>query len=129
MIRYGFGMSLVLAGIALGIGVSEVLHAQGTIPVFSVSMQGEVADAAKLQPIIQELSTSSSAGGAKPLARGGKVTVIEGASPGRVVIQQWPSMDAAMKFYNSDRTKKLFEDRKSAMKGATATFVVEGLAP
>src|SRR4051812_9626144 len=124
MIRCAFGMSLVVAGLAFGIGVSEVLHAQGTTPVFSVSMQGEVADAAKLQTTSQELSASSGAAGAKPLARGGKVTVIEGASPGRVVIQQWPSMDAAMKFYNSDRTKKLFEDRKSAMKGTTGTFVI-----
>jgi uncharacterized protein (DUF1330 family) len=129
MIKSGLALSLVVTGIALGIGVSEVLHAQGTTPVFSVSMQGEVADAAKLLTISQELSASSGAAGAKPLARGGKVTVIEGASPGRVVIQQWPSMDAAMKFYNSDRTKKLFEDRKSAMKGTTATFVIEGLAP
>jgi uncharacterized protein (DUF1330 family) len=129
MIRFAFGTSLVVAGLGLGIGVSQVLHAEGTTPVFSVSMQGEVADAAKLQPIAQELFAASGAGGAKPLARGGRVTVIEGASPGRVVIQQWPSMDAAMKFYNSDRTKKLFADRKSAMKGTTATFVIEGVAP
>jgi uncharacterized protein (DUF1330 family) len=129
MIRYGFGISLVVAGMALGIGVGEVLHAQGTTPVFSVSMQGEVADAAKMQTISQELSAASAAAGAKPLARGGKVTVIEGENPGRVVIQQWPSMDAAMKFYNADRTKKLFEERKSAMKGTNGTFVTEGLAP
>jgi uncharacterized protein (DUF1330 family) len=129
MIRYAFGMSLVVAGIGLGIGVGEVLRAQGATPVFSVSMQGEVADAAKLQAIAQELVAASGAAGAKPLARAGKVTVIEGTSPGRVVIQQWPSMDAAMKFYNSDSTKKLFEDRKSAMKGAASTFVVEGVAP
>jgi hypothetical protein len=51
MSRFAFGMSFVVVGIGLGIGVSEVLHAQGTTPIFSVSMQGEVADAAKLQAI------------------------------------------------------------------------------
>jgi uncharacterized protein (DUF1330 family) len=126
--KSGIGISLMIAGAALGLGVGEVLHAQATPPIYSVSEQGEVTDAAKMKPIVDELVASIKAAGAKPLARGGKVTVVEGKNPGRVVINQWPGMDAATKFYNSERTKKLFAERKAYLKGQSGTYLVEGLS-
>jgi uncharacterized protein (DUF1330 family) len=125
---YRVGISLMIAGAALGLGVSEMLHAQATPPIYSVSEQGDVLDAAKMKPVVDELVAKIMAAGAKPLARGGKVTVVEGKDPGRVVINQWPSMDAANKFYSDERTKQLFEERKAYLKGQSGTYLIEGIA-
>ncbi len=51
----------------------------------------------------RKLSTAAmQAHGAKPLIRGGEVRVLEGDwNPGRTVVLEFPSMDAAQAFYDS----------------------------
>jgi uncharacterized protein (DUF1330 family) len=60
------------------------------------------------------------------LARGGKVEVVEGTAPKRVVINQWKSVDEAKKFYSSPVVTKAFEDRKKFVTGSR-TYIVEAL--
>ena len=66
--------------------------------------------------------------GGKYLTRGGKTEVLEGAAPPlRLVILEFPSMDAAHTFYNSPEYREAREARKH-----TAEFVLtvlEGYQP
>ena len=66
--------------------------------------------------------------GSKALARGGKVVAIEGAPPkSRIIINSFPSLDAAVAAYNSPAYKKA---RAIGNKYATfRLYAVEGLAP
>jgi uncharacterized protein (DUF1330 family) len=122
--RYAVALSLVVAGAAIGSALTHSLQAQGNAPAFSVSSI-EVTDAAKYAPIQQIIATENQKAGAKFLVRGGRVEGIEGASPKRVIISQWNSVDDAKKFYNSAVIKKAFEDRKPYVKNSL-TYIVEG---
>ena len=68
------------------------------------------------------------ASGNKALARGGKVVAIEGTPPkSHIVINSFPSLDAAVAAYNSPAYK---EARTIGNKyGTFRLYAVEGLAP
>ena len=122
--KYSIVISLVI-GTAIGAAAVQGLHAQATLAAYSVS-EIEVTDQAGYAPIAAILTAENQKAGGKQLARGGKLEVVEGAAPKRVVISQWKSMDDAKKFYSSPTVKKAFEDRKKFSSGGR-TFVVEGL--
>ena len=65
--------------------------------------------------------------GGRFLARGGEVVTLEGAEEtGRVVILEFPTLEAATRFYHSEAYQRLKGLREGA---ATAQFVViEGVA-
>jgi uncharacterized protein (DUF1330 family) len=122
--KYAVGISLVV-GAAIGAAAIHGLHAQGSLPAYAVS-EVEIKDQAGYGPIQAILQAENQKAGGKFLARGGKVEVVEGAAPKRVVISQWKSMDDAKKFYSSPAVKKAFEDRKKFTTDAR-TFIVEAL--
>ena len=115
----------MLAGAALGAAAMHGLHAQGSLPAFSVT-ELEVTNAAGYEPLRMGLVAENQKAGGKFLAQGGRVEVVEGSGPKRVVITQWKSMDDAKKYYATPAVKKLFEDRKQFTKDARI-FVVEGV--
>ena len=122
--KYAIGLSLVV-GAAIGAAAIQGLHAQATLAAYSVS-EIEITDQAGYAPLATILTAENQKAGGKQLSRGGKIEVVEGAAPKRVVISQWKSMDDAKKFYASPVVKKAFEDRKKFSSGAR-TFIVEGL--
>lgn len=122
--KYAIGISLVV-GAAIGAAAIQGLHAQATLAAYSVS-EIDVTDQAGYAPVAAILTAENQKAGGKQLSRGGKIEVVEGAAPKRVVISQWKSMDDAKKFYASPVVKKAFEDRKKFSSGAR-TFIVEGL--
>ncbi|HEY1474266.1 MAG TPA: DUF1330 domain-containing protein [Pseudolabrys sp.] len=103
----GLGLAM-LAGSVLGAAAVSGLHAQAKAPVYLVT-EIDVSNpeaygkefAPKAQPTIKaaggKLVAIGGAGGAG--AKG--VVAIEGAAPKRAVIQQWESIDALNKWYNS----------------------------
>jgi len=114
----------MLASAALGAVAMHGLHAQSSPPAFSVG-ELEVTGPAGYAPIAKILTAENKKAGGKMLVRAGRVEVVEGAAPKRVVIFQWRSMDEAKKFYSSAVVKKALEDRK---KFTTARlYIVEGL--
>jgi uncharacterized protein (DUF1330 family) len=123
-VKYAIGISL-LVGAALGAAAIQGLHAQAGLAAYSVS-EIEVTDQAGYAPIAAILTAENQKSGGKQLSRGGKVEVVEGAAPKRVVISQWKSIDEAKKFYDSPVVKKAFEDRKKFTSGQR-TFIVEAL--
>jgi len=63
--------------------------------------------------------------GGRFLVRGGAHEVAEGAwTPTRLVVLEFPSMDAAKRWYNSPEYKPLIAERKAA--AATDLILVEG---
>lgn len=114
----------VLAGAAIGATAMHSLHAQATPPAFSVG-ELEVTDQAGYGPIAKILTAENKKAGARLLVQAGRVEVVEGAAPKRVVISQWRSMDDAKKFYSSAVVKKAFEDRKRFTNARL--YIVEGL--
>ena len=122
--KYAIGISLVV-GAAIGATAMQGLHAQATLPAYSVS-EIEISDQAAYAPISEILQAENKKMGAKALARGGKIEVVEGTAPKRVVINQWPSMEVAKQFYSSAVVKKAFEDRKK-FTSSQRTFIVEAL--
>ena len=122
--KYSIGIALVL-GAGIGAAAMQGLHAQGTLAAYSVT-EIEVTDQAAYAPISALLTAENQKSGAKALTRGGKVDVVEGTAPKRVVINQWKSVDEAKKFYSSPVVKKAFEDRKKFVTGQR-TYNVEAL--
>ena len=122
--KYAVGISLVV-GAAIGAAAIHGLHAQASLPAYSVT-EVDIKDQAGYAPIQTILQAENQKAGGKFLARGGKVEVVEGTPPKRVVISQWKSMDDAKKFYASPAVKKAFEDRKKFTADAR-TFIVEAL--
>jgi uncharacterized protein (DUF1330 family) len=65
--------------------------------------------------------------GGKFIVRGGTWDALEGETPkGRVVVIEFPSLDAARAFYKSDDYQPLIPIRQSASNGRM--FLVEGTA-
>ena len=114
----------MLAGAALGAMAMHGLHAQSSPPAFAVG-ELEVTDAAGYAPIAAILTAENKKAGAKLVVQAGRVEVVEGAAPNRVVISQWRSMDDAKKFYSSAVVRKAFEDRKKFTNARL--YIVEGL--
>jgi uncharacterized protein (DUF1330 family) len=88
--KYSIGISLVV-GAAVGAAAIEGLHAQAGLPAYSVS-EIEVTDQAGYAPIATVLTAENKKAGGKQLTRGGKVEVVEGAAPKRIVMSEWKSM-------------------------------------
>ena len=63
--------------------------------------------------------------GGKYVVRGGKTEQLEGGAPGRVVVLEFPSMDAARNFYVSPDYSEAKKIREAA--ATTKLFLVEGM--
>src|ERR1051325_6605830 len=111
--KYSIGISLVV-GAAIGAVAMQGLHAQATLAAYSIS-EIEVTDQAGYAPISAILQAENQKSGAKTLARGGKVDVVEGTAPKRVVVNQWKSVDEAKKFYSSSWIEAPSSKRTTAL--------------
>jgi uncharacterized protein (DUF1330 family) len=117
-----------IGGFALGAIAVQALHAQAkpmAYGIAEVTVSDKDAYTKEFLPAVQK--TIADAGG-KFLAAGGKTVSLQGAPPApRVVITQWPSLDAADAWWNAAATKDAF---KIGEKYASfRNFNVEGLPP
>ena len=63
--------------------------------------------------------------GGKPIVRNGRFEVLEGDwTPKSIAVVEFPSMEAAKRWYNSPEYKPLIEQRKAA--SSASLVVVEG---
>jgi uncharacterized protein (DUF1330 family) len=127
MKAYRKSVLILFAGIAAGAVAMEVLHAQTARPPIYLVAENDVTD---IDGYTKEYATKArailTAGGARYLAAGQKVTALDGEPPkARVVIQVWDSMEKLLATRNSPEYKEL---RKVGEKYAKfRTFTVEGL--
>jgi uncharacterized protein (DUF1330 family) len=125
--KYTIAMATI-GGFALGAIAVQALHAQAkpmAYGIAEVTVTDKDGYAKEFLPAVQK--TIADAGG-KFLAAGGKTISEQGAPPApRVVIIQWPSLDAADAWWNAAATKDAFA---VGTKYATfRNFAVEGLPP
>jgi uncharacterized protein (DUF1330 family) len=82
----------------------------------------EISDPERYSEYTGPVPESIAKHGGRFLARGGKVEVLEGDwQPRRLVVIEFPSMDAALGWYHSEDYQELAKIRWSA---STANFVV-----
>jgi uncharacterized protein (DUF1330 family) len=123
--HYLIGLSLA-AGAALGAAAVQGLHAQARPPAYVVG-EIDVTDpqgfAKEFGPLARK--ALAEAPGYRALALGGKVVPIQGDAPkGRVIINVFDNLDAAVQAYNSPDFKAA---KKIGDKYATfRTYAVEG---
>jgi uncharacterized protein (DUF1330 family) len=96
-------------GFALGAIAVQVLHAQAKPMAYDVAevvVSDQDGYAKEFLPAVRKTITDA---GGKFLAAGGKTIPQIGAPPApRVVIVQWPSLDQAQAWWNSQATKDAF---------------------
>jgi uncharacterized protein (DUF1330 family) len=63
--------------------------------------------------------------GGKYVVRGGRTEALEGGQPQRVVVLEFPTMDAARTFYNSPDYREARKIREAASR--SRVFLVEGM--
>ena len=84
----------------------------------------DVTDANAYEPYKKMAGESIQRHGGKFLARGGRTVPLEGDKPRRVVIIEFPSVDAAEKFYHSPDYQTAVKVRQKTSKGRL--YIVEG---
>ena len=85
----------------------------------------EVNDPEQYAKYIAKTPDAVAKHGGKFIVRGGAWDALEGEAPkGRVVVIEFPSLDAARAFYQSDDYQPLIPIRQSASEGRL--FLVEG---
>ncbi len=116
----------VLAGAALGVGATQMLHAQAKPPAYLVT-DITVTDDAKFKAWGERINPTFEKRGAKYLARGGQTMPVTGATgelPKRAVVVMFESMDKAKEWDSAEDVKAA----RAIDRGATfRSYIVEGV--
>src|SRR5262245_65322416 len=125
--KYTIALSM-LAGVTIGVGAVQGLHAQGKPKAYIVT-ESEVTDAAALAAYLPQAQAAARAAGGRPgiVPAGGKVVGLIGEPPKRFGVSEWESLEKAQAYYNSPERKALDSQRNKAQK-VTRQFIVEALA-
>ncbi|MDE2228257.1 MAG: DUF1330 domain-containing protein [Alphaproteobacteria bacterium] len=83
----------------------------------------EVTDAAAYEPYKKMAGESIPRHGGKFIVRGGRTVALEGEKPKRIVVVEFPSVEAAEKFYHSPDYQAAVKVRQKASKGRL--YIVE----
>jgi uncharacterized protein (DUF1330 family) len=119
------GLSM-LAGAGLGASIIHTLHAQARPPAFIVSENTIRDQDIYMKQFVPAVIKTIDAAGGKFLARGGKIETLLGeAPPSRTVVLQFPSMDKALEWWNSQATKDAVAIGQKS--GDIREYVIEGL--
>lgn len=95
------------------------------MPKGYVIVRAEVTDAAKWAEYVAKAKVASDKFGGKPLARGGRSEVVEGAGRPRNVLLEFPTYEAALGYRNSPEYAEAKTLREGA--GVMDMVVVEGI--
>jgi uncharacterized protein (DUF1330 family) len=96
------------------------------VPAYIV-VETDIHDAEQYELYKQASSAAVAAGGGRFIARGGELAVLEGDwQPKRLVLLEFPDLDAAKRFYES----REYQEAKRLREGAAELnmIAVEGLA-
>ena len=122
-----FKLALTLsAGIALGGGLINALHAQATSPAYAIVDISTIKDAEGFKALIPKASPEQvSAFGGKYIVRTQKFTAIDGTPPERFVVIEFDSLDKANAWAAAGDTKEINAIRTRTT--ASRAFIVEGM--
>jgi uncharacterized protein (DUF1330 family) len=90
-----------------------------------VIYEGVVTDPEQYEQYKVRAAPSVTAAGGRYLVRGGQVESFEGAEPARVVVLEFPTLEAATAWYRSDE----YTEAKALREGAcrARVFAVDGM--
>ena len=118
----------VCAGLAVGAGAVEALHAQAKPPAYVVVAIRSINDAEAFKTgVVDKASPAAvAAAGGRYVVRTQKVTSLDGPSPQRFVMIAFDSVEKAMAWQNSPLTKEVTAARRKST--VSSSFLVEGAA-
>jgi len=116
-----------VAGAAIATTAMQALNAQAKPPILAVVEVDQITDADGYSKVSQRPNTGtvSVQMGGRYLARGGKITALDGTPPQRYVIIAFDSLEKAQAWYNSPGQKEVIAIRTKTTK--SRSFLVEGL--
>jgi uncharacterized protein (DUF1330 family) len=122
--KYTLALTL-LAGVAIGAGAVQVLHAQVKPKAYLVT-ETERVDPAALAAYFPKVRAAAKAAGGNLdfIPAGGKVVSIVGEAPKRAGISEWESLEKVQAWFDSAERKALTADREKAQK-ITRQFIIE----
>jgi len=85
----------------------------------------DVTDSKAYEPYKKAAGESIAKHGGKYVVRGGKSMTLEGAAPKRIIVLEFPSMEAAKAFHESPEYQAAIPLRKKAA-ASSRLFIVEG---
>ena len=119
----------MVAGSLLGAGAITALHAQAKPPAYFVIEINKINDAAGFKTITDIPTGGADAAkelGGHYIARGGKITALDGtAPPQRFIAYAFDSVEKAQAFNNSEYFKKVSAIRNKTTEARA--FIVEGM--
>jgi uncharacterized protein (DUF1330 family) len=117
------GLVLLSVGIGIGAATSSILHAQSTLPAFTIA-EIQVTNPDIFKEYAQATGAAIPTAGGRFIVRSGKSFVINGEPPKSIAVIQWENLEKARSFFESDDYKKLVPARD---KGSQfRAFTVEG---
>ena len=115
----------MLAGAGLGAAAVEHLHAQAQPPVYVIAMNEVMNEEAYAREFGQKAEAIVKSAGGRVIARGKRITALDGPAPVRVVVQVWDSLEKVQAWHNSAEYKDI---RKIGDKYTKFhIFAIEGL--
>jgi uncharacterized protein (DUF1330 family) len=118
----------LLAGVAIGAVVVQGLHAQTKMPGFYIAEINVKNQDGYMKEFVPAAVKALQDAGGKFVVRGGNIVVTQGAPPAaRIVVLQFPSIDRAQGWWNSQAQKEaqVIGDKYATFR----SYIVEGLAP
>jgi uncharacterized protein (DUF1330 family) len=119
----------VLAGISIGVGGAEAIHAQqGKTPPGYVIAEVDVTDPATMQKYGEKVPETLAPFNHQYLVRSSKIQALEGEPPkGGIVVIAFDSAEKAREWYDSPAYAAIRPIRQSAAR--SRIIIVEGVAP
>ena len=109
-------MVAVAAGVALGAGAVQGLHAQAKPKAYTVTELQTLDPKLAADVAVRIAKAQEAAGGHNFKTGGGTVTAMEGSPPQRVAITEWENLEKAQAFFTSKAWTDLGPDRDKALK-------------
>jgi uncharacterized protein (DUF1330 family) len=123
LIGPGLGM---VAGIMIGAGAIQGLHAQAKPPVYVVIPILKVTDADTFKQIGPKAESVMPASGGHYVVRSNKITPLDGTPPERLVVIAFDNMEQAQAWHNSAGQKEIDALRVKSTK--SLSYIVEGVS-
>ena len=117
----------VLTGGAVGAGLVPARAQPAVTPRAYYVAEFELRDPEGIKPYSAGVAGTFEPFGGRFIVRGGRIAALEGPPPGsRTVIIEFPSMERARAWYDSDAYRNLRPVRQRS--GISRTYIIEGLA-
>jgi uncharacterized protein (DUF1330 family) len=120
----------LIAGIAIGGGAIQGLHAQAKPPAYVVIPILKINDAAAFKTDVIDKANATMADlkstGGEYIIRNTKFTSLDGTPPERLVLIKFDSVEKAQAFWNSPAQKEVNAGRMKTTN--SLAFIVEGIA-